>query len=78
MKKLKKIYCWASLAFGTFTLIFMLCLCFGQSAYATTNSAGDENSRLTEETAQELGQLSSTDTSQNRTRTRTTDADGLG
>jgi len=77
MKKLKKIYCWASLAFGTFTLIFMLCLCFGQSAYATTNSAGDENSRLTEETAQELGQLSSTDTSQNRTRTRTTDTDGL-
>ena len=52
-------------------------MCFGQSAYATTNSAGDENSRLTEETAQELGQLSSTDTSQNRTRTRTTDADGL-
>ena len=76
MKKLKKIYCGASLAFGTVTLILTLCLCFGQSAYAT-NSAGDANQQLTNETAQDIGQLSSTDTSQNRTNTRTTDTNGL-
>ena len=35
MKKLKKIYCGTSFAFGIFTLLLALFLCFGQSAYAT-------------------------------------------
>lgn len=76
MKKLKKLYCGASLAFGTATLILMLCLCFGQSAYAT-DSAGDANQQLTDETARDIGQLGSTDANQNRTSTRTTDTNGL-
>ncbi len=73
MNKLKKIYCRASLAFGTATLILMLCLCFGQSAYATS-SAGDENSQLTNERTRELGELG---TDQNRTSTRSTDTNGI-
>lgn len=36
MKKMKKIYCGTSFAFGTFTLLMALFLMFGQSAYATT------------------------------------------
>ncbi len=35
MKKLKKIYCGTSFAFGTLTLLLALFLIFGQSAYAT-------------------------------------------
>ncbi len=36
MKRIKKIYCGTSFAFGTVTLLMMLFLIFGQSAYATT------------------------------------------
>lgn len=36
MKKIKKIYCGTSFAFGTVTLLMALFLLFGQSAYATT------------------------------------------
>lgn len=36
MKRLKKIYCGTSLAFGTVTLLMALFLFFGQSAFATT------------------------------------------
>ena len=36
MKKIKKIYCGTSFAFGTVTLLMALFLIFGQSAYATT------------------------------------------
>lgn len=36
MKKIKKIYCGTSFAFGTVTLLMALFLVFGQSAYATT------------------------------------------
>lgn len=36
MKKIKKIYCGTSFAFGTVTLLMALFLMFGQSAYATT------------------------------------------
>ena len=35
MKKLKKIYCGTSFAFGMLTLLLALFLMFGQSAYAT-------------------------------------------
>ena len=47
MKKLKKIYCSISLAFGTVTLLLALFLCFGQSAYAT-----GANDQLTNERVQ--------------------------
>ncbi len=54
MKKLKKIYCRTSFAFGTMTLIIALFLMFGQSAYATgTNTNQDE----TDETRREIGEL---------------------
>ncbi len=36
MKRIKKIYCGTSFAFGTVTLLMTLFLIFGQSAYATT------------------------------------------
>ncbi len=36
MKRIKKIYCGTSFAFGTVTLLMALFLIFGQSAYATT------------------------------------------
>lgn len=36
MKKIKKIYCGTSFAFGTVTLLMALFLMFGQSAFATT------------------------------------------
>ena len=39
MKKLKKIYCRTSFAFGTMTLIIALFLMFGQSAYATGSNS---------------------------------------
>ncbi len=61
MKKLKKICCRASLAFGTMTLLLALFLIFSQSAYATgtvQDNNQDENQRVTDETRQELGELS--------------------
>lgn len=54
MKKLKKIYCGTSFAFGTITLILALVLCLGQNAYAT-----EANQDLTEQTTNEVGQLDS-------------------
>ena len=60
MKKLKKICCRASLAFGTMTLLALF-LIFSQSAYATgtvQDNNQDENQRVTDETRQELGELS--------------------
>ena len=54
MKKLKKMYCRTSFAFGTMTLIIALFLMFSQSAYATgTNTNQDE----TDETRREIGEL---------------------
>ncbi len=76
MNKLKKKYCRVSLAFGMAALVLMLCLCFGQNVYAT-GTARDANSQLTDERTQEIGQLGSMDTDQDRTSTRTTDTNGL-
>lgn len=45
MRKLKKIYCGTSFAFGTFTLLLVLFLYFGQSAYATNSSDRLTNDR---------------------------------
>lgn len=45
MRKLKKIYCGTSFAFGTFTLLLVLFLYFGQSAYATNPNDRLTNSR---------------------------------
>ncbi|NBH13271.1 flagellar biosynthetic protein FliP [Lachnospiraceae bacterium] len=53
MKKLKKIYCGTSFAFGMLTLLLALFLMFGQSAYATgvdnqaANSGTQSNRRST-------------------------------
>lgn len=55
MRKLKKICCGFSFAFGTTTLLLALFLCFGQSAYAT--EATDGNQQLTDEMRQEAGEL---------------------
>ena len=51
MRKLKKICCGFSFAFGTATLLLALFLCFGQSAYAT--EATDGNQGITDERRQE-------------------------
>lgn len=61
MKKLKKIYCGTSFAFGTVTLVLMLFLCFGQSAYAT-GSAADANQQLTDTSRRETGELTAPST----------------
>lgn len=47
MKKLKKIYCGTSFAFGTLTLLLTLFLFFGQSAYATSpaDNSGTQSTR---------------------------------
>ncbi len=45
MKKLKKIYCGTSFAFGMFTLLLTLFLIFGQSAYASNTSARDNGTQ---------------------------------
>ncbi len=64
MKKLKKIYCRTSFAFGTMTLIIALFLMFGQSAYATgTNTNQDE----TDETRREIGELNPPNTQRGTT-----------
>ncbi len=52
MKKLKKVYCSISLAFGTVTLLLAIFLCFGQSAYAT-----GANDQLTNDTVQDTREL---------------------
>lgn len=52
MKKLKKIYCGTSFAFGTITLVLALILCLGRNVYAT-----EANQGLTDQTANEIGQL---------------------
>lgn len=64
MKKLKKIYCSISLAFGTVTLLLALFLCFGQSAYAT-----GANDQLTNERVQDTSTPNTErrDTSRDRT-----------
>lgn len=54
MKKLKKIYCGTSFAFGTVTLLLALFLCFGQSAYATE---GTQGGGVLDDRAQEIGEL---------------------
>lgn len=61
MRKLKKIYCGTSFAFGTVTLILMLFLCFGQSAYAT-GSAADANQQITDTSRRETGELTAPST----------------
>ena len=66
MKKLKKIYCSISLAFGTVTLLLALFLCFGQSAYAT-----GANDQLTNERVQD------TNTPNTERRDTSTDRTGL-
>lgn len=50
MKRIKKIYCGTSLAFGTVTLLLTLFLCFGQSAFATTPAG-----QLRDEAMEEAG-----------------------
>ncbi len=50
MKRIKKIYCGTSLAFGTITLLLTLFLCFGQSAFATTPAG-----QLRDEAMEEAG-----------------------
>ena len=51
MRKLKKIYCGTSFAFGTFTLLLVLFLYFGQSAYATNPNDRLTNSRTSNTTS---------------------------
>ncbi len=66
MKKLKKIYCGTSFAFGTITLIMALVLCLGQNVHAT-----EANQGLTDQTADEVRQLD--DATQSRAQEATTD-----
>ena len=56
MKKLKKICCGTSFAFGTVTLLLALFLCFGQSAYATGDTQGGGQGVL-DDRAREIGEL---------------------
>lgn len=67
MKKLKKIYCRASFAFGTITLIMAIILCLGQNVHAT-----ESNQDLTGQTAGEIGQLD--DTTQSGAQDATSDS----
>lgn len=55
MRKLKKICCGFSFAFGTATLLLALFLCFGQSAYATEATEGNQG--ITDERRQEASEL---------------------
>ena len=57
MRKLKRKCCRVSFVFGTATLLLALFLCFGQSTYAT-GTTQDDNQQLTDETRQEIGELS--------------------
>ncbi len=66
MKKLKKIYCGTSFAFGTITLIMALVLCLGQNVHAT-----EANQNLTNQTTDEVGQLD--DATQSGAQEATTD-----
>lgn len=66
MKKLKKIYCGTSFAFGTITLIMALVLCLGQNVHAT-----EANQDLTNQTTDEVRQLD--DATQSRAQEATTD-----
>lgn len=66
MKKLKKIYCGTSFAFGTITLIMALVLCLGQNVHAT-----GANQDLTDQLTNEVGQLD--DATQSRAQEATTD-----
>lgn len=66
MKKLKKIYCGTSFAFGTITLIMALVLCLGQNVHAT-----EPNQDLTNQTTDEVRQLD--DATQSRAQEATTD-----
>lgn len=66
MKRLKKIYCGTSFAFGTITLIMALVLCLGQNVHAT-----EANQGLTDQTADEVRQLD--DATQSRAQEATTD-----
>ena len=61
MKKLKKIYCGTSFAFGTVTLLLTLFLCFGQSVYATGNT-DNANEQMTNDTVQDTGELTAPNT----------------
>lgn len=61
MKKLKKIYCGTSFAFGTVTLLLTLFLCFGQSVYATGNT-DNANEQMTNNTVQDTGELTAPNT----------------